>query len=116
MDEGLATDSLGALAHPARLALFRTLIAAAPDGVASGALAETMGVRPTTVSAQLAVLSRAGLVLAERRGRKVLYRVDLGAMRALLGFLMSDCCGGHPEICGGLEIAHAATPKRNETR
>jgi arsenate reductase len=36
----------------------------------------------------------------------VVYAVDLQGARALFSFLISDCCGGHPEFCAPLiEIA-----------
>ncbi|MNT86916.1 hypothetical protein D3C72_2272640 [compost metagenome] len=45
------------------------------------------------------MLANAGLVSSEREGRHIRYRADLEAMRALMGFLLEDCCGGSPELC-----------------
>jgi len=39
------------------------------------------------------------LVRGARDGRSILYRADVDAIRALVGFLVNDCCGGHPELC-----------------
>ncbi len=55
-----------------------------------------------TMSSHLAVLSRAGLVRPERRGRSIVYRADLDRFRATATFLLKDCCAGRPEICGPL--------------
>jgi ArsR family transcriptional regulator len=36
--------------------------------------------------------------------------VDLEGTRALLGFLVEDCCRGHPEICGTVMRAARMEP------
>lgn len=94
-----AVKKLSALAHDGRLSLFRRLIEAGPDGEAAGDLARFAGIGPTTASAQLTILSNAGLVAARRDGRSILYRVDYEVMRDLLVFLVQDCCRRRGEIC-----------------
>ena len=71
---------LGALAHPVRLRLVRTL-ARGPH--TTGELALAWDLTPPEVSRHLAVLRRAGLLTAERRGRYVRYAADLPALTAL---------------------------------
>ena len=102
MNEETAIRSLGALAHPHRLRAFRLLLSAHPGGRAAGEIAERLGIPPSSLSFHLASLHAAGLVSAERDRRRVVYRADLGGMRALLGYLTRDCCGGNPEICADL--------------
>jgi DNA-binding transcriptional ArsR family regulator len=97
-----AVDLLSALAQGSRLAVFRLLVKAGPDGLPAGTIAREVGVRPNTLSTHLAILEQAGLVTARREGRSVIYAADYGAMRALLGFLVDDCCGGQPDICAPL--------------
>jgi len=102
MDEIAAIEGLGALAQSTRLAVFRLLVQAGPDGVPAGAVAERVGVPATTLSTHLGILSRAGLIRARREGRSILYSADLAGVRALLSFLVQDCCNGRPEICAPL--------------
>lgn len=102
-----AVEALSALAHGSRLAVFRLLVRAGPDGLAAGEIAREIGARPNTLSSHLAILGHAGLVGSRREGRSIIYSADYTAMRALLGFLMDDCCGGRPEICGALPQADA---------
>jgi hypothetical protein len=45
------------------------------------------------------------LIRATRRQRHILYATDYAGTRALLDFLMRDCCQGHPEICGTACVA-----------
>jgi len=105
MDEFAATRALGALSQPTRLAVFRLLVREGPDGLPAGAVAARLGVQPATLSFHLAQLERAGLLAARRQGRQIRYAADIQAMRRLVGFLLDDCCHGHPEACVGLEAA-----------
>lgn len=105
-----AVDALGALAHETRLAVFRMLVKAGPDGMIAGAIAEQQRVPPSTMSHHLGMLERAGLVASERESRLIHYRTDYLGMRRLLAFLMQDCCQGAPEMCADLtsELSGAA--------
>lgn len=106
-----AVAALSALAHPVRLDVFRRLVQAGPDGLAAGAIARATGSLPNTLSSNLAILTAAGLATSRRAGRSILYSADFRAMRGLLAYLAEDCCGGRPEICGGLvpDAAHSRT-------
>lgn len=107
MDEFGASRAFAALSQPVRLAVFRLLVKIGSDGMRAGDIAQELSVRQNTMSTHLAVLSRAGLLTFRREGREIIYCADLEGMRALLAFLMEDCCGGRPELCRPLieEIA-----------
>ncbi len=94
MESETVVRALGALAQEHRLALFRLLVQAGPDGLAAGAIAEALGVPASSLSFHLAQLTNAGLIAQRRDGRSLIYSADYGAMTALLGFLMENCCGG----------------------
>lgn len=102
MDIINALAGLAALAHEGRLCVFRLLVKAGPDGLAAGEIARKLDTQPNTMSAQLLVLSNAGLIAARREGRSIIYAADFEKMSALLQFLTKDCCGGRPEICAPL--------------
>ena len=91
---GDAVAALGSLAQEHRLALFRLLVQAGPDGMAAGALAEALGVPNSSLSFHLAHLTRAGLIGQRREGRSLIYTANYDAMNALVGFLTENCCGG----------------------
>jgi ArsR family transcriptional regulator, arsenate/arsenite/antimonite-responsive transcriptional repressor len=95
-DGTLATivDRLAALAQPHRLAVFRLLVVAGPQGRAAGDVAEAVGLPASTLSFHLAHLKRAGLVTAAREGRSLHYAADFAAMRGLVDFLTENCCAG----------------------
>jgi ArsR family transcriptional regulator len=102
MDSEQAISAFAALAQPTRLDVFRLLMEHEPDGLPAGEIARQMNVPHNTMSTHLAILTRAGLIEAERQSRSIIYRARLDAVRALTGFLVKDCCGGRPEICAPL--------------
>ena len=99
MDKSKTIEALHALAQETRLEVFRLLVKQGAQGMAAGDIAATLGVRQNTMSANLAVLARAGMIRSEREGRVIRYYADFDGMRSLLAFLMEDCCGGNPELC-----------------
>ena len=85
--------------------------------MAAGGIARRLKTAPNTLSAQLLLLSNAGLIRARRDGRSIIYAVDFGAMSALLVFLTEDCCGGRPEICAPLvSVATGCCPPQKRLR
>jgi DNA-binding transcriptional ArsR family regulator len=110
-----AIDALSALAHPGRLAVFRLLVRAGPDGVAAGEIARELGTPPNTMSTQLAILTRAGLIASRRDSRQIIYSADYPQVTALIGFLMEDCCQGRPEVCAPIAAKSACRPALTET-
>jgi len=89
-----AVDLLGALAQDTRLAVFRHLVGAGPEGVTAGALAERLGVPSPTLSFHLKELSRVELVVGRAEGRFVRYSANFEAMNRLLEYLVAHCCDG----------------------
>lgn len=95
----LALAALAALGQSTRLEIFRLLMRAEPDGLPAGAVADKIGCPHNTLSSHIAILARSGLVRGTRDGRSIIYRADVEGIRALVAFLVTDCCGGHPELC-----------------
>ena len=89
-----AVLALGALAQEHRLDLFRLLVQAGADGMAAGAIAETLGVPNSSLSFHLAQLRNAGLILQERQHRSLIYRANYPAINALVDYLTENCCAG----------------------
>jgi len=114
MDNTEAIAALAALAQQTRLETFRVLVSHEPDGVPAGELARLIAVPQNTMSAHLAVLARAGLVVGERQSRSILYRADLSRFREVALFLLKDCCNGRPEVCAPLvaDLTPCCPPKK----
>lgn len=109
MDKDVAITALSALAHDSRLDIFRLLVRTGPEGMAAGEIARALDLFPNTLSTQLGILSRIGLVHARRDGRSIIYTAGYDRMRELLAFLMEDCCAGKPEICAPLAASAGAS-------
>ena len=90
---------LAILGHEKRLAVFRLLMRRYPDRVPAGDLAEALGLKASTLSAYLASLMQAGLVVQERSGTSLRYTPDMDRVRETLDYLVLDCCRGRPELC-----------------
>ena len=100
-----AISGLSALAQEGRLAVFRRLVKAGKSGLAAGAIADAVGVPANTLSAQLNILSQAGLLVKRREGRSIIYAVNFQAVSDLIVWLMEDCCAGDAAIAGPVEQA-----------
>lgn len=99
MNQDSAISALAALAHSTRLDAFRRLIRHEPDGLPTGALVEASGLNQSTFSTHLSVMAKAGLVIAEKRGRHQIQRANMPSLIALMTFLAKDCCEGRAELC-----------------
>ncbi|MGD1015998.1 MAG: metalloregulator ArsR/SmtB family transcription factor [Roseiarcus sp.] len=102
MDNTEAIAALAALAQSTRLDAFRLLVAREPEGVPAGELARLVEIPQNTMSAHLAVLSRARLIVGERHSRSIVYRADLARFREVALYLIKDCCGGRADLCAPL--------------
>ncbi|MBV8680964.1 MAG: helix-turn-helix transcriptional regulator, partial [Aquitalea sp.] len=91
-----AAETLAALGHETRLAIFRLLVEAGPAGVNASAIGERLNIAPATLSFHLAHLSRVGLIAGERASRFIHYSANYRTMDELIAFLTHNCCQGTP--------------------
>ncbi|MBO4120512.1 helix-turn-helix transcriptional regulator [Cupriavidus gilardii] len=94
METENALGALAALAHAVRLAVFRLLIQAGPEGLPAGRIAELMDMPASSLSFHLKELHRAGLLASRQDGRSIVYMARFEAMNALIAYLTENCCGG----------------------
>lgn len=100
LDTLLDPEFFKALGDPTRLALVCRL-AMAQDALPVSETAECCGVHLSGVSRHLAQLKRAGVVTSERRGKQILYRLNVsavaGTLRRVADALESSTCCAPPE-------------------
>lgn len=108
-----AVEALGALAQGTRLAIFRVLVEAGPEGLAAGRIGEKLDLPPATLSFHLSQLARAGVAKSRSEGRFVIYSADFAATNDLVAFLTENCCKG--AYCGPALPPHGIVkmPERN---
>jgi len=102
MDISTATTAFAALAQESRLKAFRLLVLRGSEGMPAGQIAATLGIPHNTMSTHLSALVHGNLVGHERRGRSIIYKINLDGVQALLRFLMEDCCQGNEAECSEL--------------
>lgn len=88
--------ALAALAQESRLAVFRLLVQAGPEGMAATKISEQVGVPPSSLSFHLKEMLHADLVTSRQESRFVIYAANFQTMNGLIGFLTENCCGGNP--------------------
>jgi len=94
MEEIEIVRSLGALAQPLRLRVFRALVVVGGQGLTPGTICEALNIPAATLSFHLKELMSAGLVTQERSSRRLIYRAAYQRMNALLAYLTENCCEG----------------------
>jgi DNA-binding transcriptional ArsR family regulator len=99
LNDKQAVTALAALAQESRLQAFRLLVRHGKKGLPAGEIAEALGVPPATLSFHLSQLAQGGLVDSLRNGRSISYFIHVEGIRALMAYLMEDCCGGKAELC-----------------
>ena len=99
MDIKEAVQALTALAQASRLAAFQLLVRAGEPGLPAGDIARALDVPHNTLSTHLSTLTQGGLLRSRRESRRIIYSVDFHGTRALLAFLLEDCCQGAPDVC-----------------
>lgn len=112
MKNETAVSALNALSHESRLAAFRALVQAGPDGLAVGELRERLDLPPATLTAHLNVLRAAALVHDEREGRVIRVRANYLQMNGLIAYLTENCCGG----VAACEPTQTCKPRRKAAR
>lgn len=99
MNRTAVLAALSAMASDVRLDLLRLLVVAGPDGLSAGDIAVRMGLAASRLSFHLSALEQARLVRARRDGRNIFYSADHSGIGGVLGYILHDCCAGHPQVC-----------------
>jgi len=99
MEKEAVLSALAALAQETRLDVFRRLVRSGGRGLAAGALSDSLGIPPATLSFHLKELRNARLVTSQRDGRSIRYAPDFAAMSGLLAYLGENCCEDEAASC-----------------
>jgi len=106
-----ALAALAALAQESRLAVFRYLVEAGPEGSSVGPIADSLGLPAATLSFHLKELTRADLLVASQQGRFIWYAANFDTMNALIAYLTDNCCGGGAQRCGPVCVPARSKPR-----
>jgi len=119
MDTQEAVTMFDALSQETRLRAFRLLVQAGTDGLAAGVLSDELGTPHNTLSFHLNHLSNAGILSSRKQGRSVIYSANFDVTRALIDFLVKDCCSNEfasiredkKKGCSVIELANYCEPQ-----
>lgn len=93
LDLALAASTFAALGSEQRLSVLRCMVRAGYDGLTIGELGERTGVTGSTLTHHMKILSQAGLVRQEKRGRSIICAaVAYDELHSLSQFLLKECC------------------------
>lgn len=92
------SSQLSTLSHPGRMAVLRLLMRRYPDAVPAGEIRDVLALKPSTTSTYLGALTQARLITQTRVATSLQYRANVGAMQALMGYLLDDCCQGRADL------------------
>lgn len=101
LDETQAAACMEAMGHPKRLAIYRLLVKAGPDGLTMGRIQEMCGIPASTLNHHVSALARAGLVDQERLGREIRCTNNYRVMWGVVDYLTAECCS----LVGGSDCA-----------
>lgn len=99
MESREVVESLGALAHQHRLAIYRILVEEGPPGLPAGQIGERVGLVPSSLTFHLQALQQAGLISVVRASRQLIYSADFTVMNELVGYLTKNCCAASGGVC-----------------
>ena len=114
-----ATEKLAALGNESRLAIFRLLVEAGPDGLSAGDLCRALDMPAATASFHFSHLARSGLLESKRQGRSIIYSANFPEMDGLIAFLTHNCCQGESCLprtatCDSIEKRRPSSPSTKE--
>lgn len=87
-----AAARLEALGNPTRLRVYRALVKAGDAGLSVGKLQSKLDIAASTLSHHLKSMLIVGLISQERQSTTLICRANYDVMRALVGFLVEECC------------------------
>jgi len=110
-----AVAAFSALGHEHRLAVYRLLVEAGPQGLSAGVIAGKLGIPASSLTFHTQALVRAGLVAQRRESRLLIYSADFAAMNTLVAYLTENCCGEGQTcspVCKPDDTRLATAPKK----
>jgi DNA-binding transcriptional ArsR family regulator len=87
-----AAQVLSALSQQARLNIVQSLVAVGPSGMSAGAISQSLGIPPATLSFHLKELRNTDIIERRREGRSLIYSPNFETVNQLLTFLNERCC------------------------
>jgi len=92
MEHETVAKCLAELGNSTRLAIFRYLVKAGPEGAPVGKIQKEIGVPASTLSHHISRLVSVGLIRQVRESRVLYCLPQFEVLNELTAFLMAECC------------------------
>ncbi|MCK9237910.1 MAG: ArsR family transcriptional regulator [Thiopseudomonas sp.] len=92
MQHDSVAASLAELGNSHRLAAFRFLVKAGPDGASVGEIQKALDIPGSTLSHHLSRMAKVGLIRQEKQSRTIICKPDYAHLDGLISFLKEECC------------------------
>lgn len=92
METEQAARRCAELGNTTRLSIFRLLVKAGEEGLPVGTIQKNLGVPGSTLTHHIQRLVQVGLIKQRRESRTLYCEPQLGAIRELADYLVSECC------------------------
>lgn len=83
---------LAELGHVTRLAIFKELVKAGPEGIPVGHIQDRLEIPASTLSHHLSKMVKVGLVEQRRESRTLYCLPRFDALNEVMDFLRQECC------------------------
>ncbi len=93
-----AAERCAELGNTTRLSIFRLLVKAGRKGLPVGIIQENLGIPGSTLTHHIKRLIQVGLIKQRRESRILYCEPQLGAVRELTDYLISECCSLQTEL------------------
>ncbi|MCF6321532.1 MAG: winged helix-turn-helix domain-containing protein [Rhizobiaceae bacterium] len=92
MEVSAIAKRMNALGNETRLAVFRALVRAGPNGVSVGRIRNSLNIPASTLTHHLHRLIDAGLACQKRQGTLLMCFAEFEAMTGTFQFFVNECC------------------------
>ena len=94
-----AIDALKMLTHPARMEIFRLLLASEPASMTIEEMDQHIASRHTRLTIHLSLMTQAGLICSSDARGERRFRACAHVLPDLVNFMSAGCCGSNPQRC-----------------
>ncbi len=108
-----AAQRCSELGNVTRLSIFRLLVRAGKHGLPVGDIQKHLGIPGSTLTHHLQRLVKVGLVRQRRQSRTLHCEPQMGAIRELAGYLLSECCSLQVDRGQGFPVNSIADPEKS---
>lgn len=91
-DSHSIAETLSALAHPARVDVFKFLLSTHPNAQTAKALTQAIALPPSTLTHHLREMEKGGVIARRSAGTRTLTSLNLTNLTDIASTLMALCC------------------------